>query len=146
MIGRWRRLQLACVSVCVAALPCWAESNALGQWRQQISDHLRSHQRGVPTEACGKGGEAKVAFKLDRTGKLISSSILAGTGLAVLDKAALELAKDAQPFPPAPPEISDDQLEFSVIFDFAKGSSRACDATRGEERVRSMMHSICRGC
>jgi len=127
-------------------LPCWAESDALGQWRQQIAAQLRSHQRSAPTEACGKGGEAKVGFKLDRTGKLISSSILAGTGLAVLDKAALEFTKDAQPFPPAPPETGDDQLEFSVIFDFAKGNSRACDAMRGEERVRSMMHSICRGC
>jgi hypothetical protein len=36
---------------------------------------LQSHKR-FPLEACGKSGEANVAFTIDRTGKLISTAIV----------------------------------------------------------------------
>jgi TonB family protein len=147
MIGGWRKLQLACLSLCIGALPCWAESEAVSQWKQQIVAQLLLHQQ-FPIEACGKDGQATVAFRIDRTGKLMSSNIASGAGFPALDKAALEMVRNAQPFPPAPPDVADADLKLVAPINFAKADRPiSCEAAiRREEKIQSVMHSICRGC
>jgi protein TonB len=152
MIGRqgWVHLVYFLFPIVVAA-PCWAQSKATNDWRQKISSQLQSHIH-FPAEACGKNGEARVAFTLDRTGKLISSKLVSGTGFRVLDEAAVEILKSAQPFPQAPPEVADGDLNFviSLIFGKLPGTTeeinKHCEAARSESRVPGVMRSICRGC
>lgn len=158
MIGRWWKLQLAWVLLCAGALPCRAESEAVSQWKHEISDRLQGHPNGLqvhpnfPVEACEKGGEAKVAFTVDRTGKLVSNDIVTGAGFPALDKAALEVVKNAQPFTAAPPEVADGDLKFVVIMVFVKPTScegihRAIQSEiHREEKLRSAISGVCRGC
>jgi protein TonB len=118
----------------------------VSQWKQQIVAQLLAH-RQFPIEACGKDGEAKVAFRSDRAGKLMSSNIVSGAGFPALDKAALEIVRSAQPFPPAPAEVADDGLKFVIPMNFAKADRPiSCEAIRREAKLRSMINSICRGC
>jgi periplasmic protein TonB len=107
---------------------------------------LQAHQH-FPIEACGKDGEARVAFKIDRAGKLLSSNIVGGAGIPALDNAALAIVRSAQPFPPAPTEVADDGLKFVVPVMFEKADRPlSCEAARREEKLRSVINSICRGC
>jgi protein TonB len=64
------------------------------------------------------GSGAKVSFTIDRAGKLISTNLVSVTDVPALDEAALQIVKSAQPFPPAPSEVADSDLRFtvSVIF------------------------------
>jgi TonB family protein len=141
------------VLLCAGALPCRAESEAASQWEKEIAARLQLHQN-FPLEACGKGGEAKVALRIDRTGKLISSDIVSGAGLPAFDKAALEIVKNAQPFTPAPPEFADDDLKFVLVMVFVKSISyegahreeQLRSVINGEDKVRSAISGVCRGC
>jgi protein TonB len=131
---------------CIIALPCWAQSYTADEWKRQIIVKLQSHKH-FPREACGKGGEAKVAFTLDRTGKLVSTNIVSGTGVPALDDAALEMVRSAQPFPLAPPEVAGGDLKFITAMVFVKSASTSsCDPSSDDERLRGVMRSICRGC
>src|SRR5882757_9512066 len=94
-----------------------------------------------------QGGQAKVAFRIDRAGKLMSSNIVSGAGFPALDKAALEIVRSAQPFPPAPPEVSDDDLKLVAPMIFTKADRPISrEAVRRAEKLRSTTYSICRGC
>jgi protein TonB len=128
-------------------LPCRAESEAVSHWKGQIVSLLLLHQF-FPIEGCGKDGEVRVAFTVDRAGKLISSNIVSGTGFPALDKAALEIIKRTQPFPPAPAEITGDQFKLVAPIIFHKPDRPiSCEAVRRAEKLRSIYsNSICRGC
>jgi len=78
MVVRQKWSVFACLLLCIFSLPCRAQSDAAKDWTQKIVDQLQAHKR-FPLEACGKSGEARVAFTLDRAGKLISTNILTGT-------------------------------------------------------------------
>ena len=94
-----------------------------------------------------------LAFALDRSGKVISSKVVSGSGVAAIDAAALAAVKSAQPFPPAPPEVLDNQLSFQIVLVFAKPEGispeairRGCEVLRDEIKVRDRLKGVCRGC
>ncbi len=145
MGGRQKWLQVACLFICIVALSCWTQSDAANKWRRQIFVKLSLHKH-FPFEACGKSGEAKVGFNMDRAGKLISTNIVSGTGVPALDEAALQMVKSAQPFPPAPSEVADSDLTFFAPVIFQPASTALCEAERSEKRLPGVMRSICRGC
>jgi len=62
--------------------------------------HLEAH-KFYPASARRRGieGDVKVGFDLDKRGRAGEISILAGSGHAVLDRAALKTVVRAQPFP-----------------------------------------------
>jgi len=62
--------------------------------------HLEAH-KFYPASARRRGieGDVKVGFDLDKRGRAGGISILAGSGYAVLDRAALQTVVQAQPFP-----------------------------------------------
>lgn len=62
--------------------------------------HLEAH-KFYPASARRRGieGDVKVGFGLDKRGRAGEISILAGSGHAVLDQAALQTVVQAQPFP-----------------------------------------------
>jgi TonB family protein len=150
LVGRQKWLQFVCLAICIIALPGWAPSYSVDEWKRRIAVRLHSKAH-VPREARSKSGEVKVSFSLDRNGNLLSTNIDSGSRISVLDDAALEIIKDAQPFPPAPPEAADTDLKIAVTMDFVKPTGTlSSDPLTGDplepERLRGVMRSICRGC
>ena len=54
------------------------------------------------------------AFSIDRQGRVLTSRIVHSSGSDALDDEALALVKRAQPLPPPPAGLADDQLSFVV--------------------------------
>jgi protein TonB len=61
---------------------------------------------------------------LDRTGHVLSSSIVRGSGDASFDQAALDMLKRSDPVPAPPPLVADEGLIFTLPVIFrVKGKS-----------------------
>jgi protein TonB len=88
-------------------------SAAVATWQRQLVAQLERHKR-YPTAAKGKIGEARLAFSIDRSGRVMASRIVRSSGSEALDEDALALIKRAAPLPPPPAGISDDRLSFVV--------------------------------
>ena len=64
-------------------------------------------------------GEGLLRILIDRTGKTQQVTLEQRTGNRLLDKAVLEMAKNASPFPPMPENDPRQRLEFVVPVVFA---------------------------
>ncbi len=86
-------------------------------WQKELVAHLDRHKR-YPAERLQKTAEIVVNFSLDRTGRVISTSIVKGSGDAVFDEAALAMVRRSDPVPQPPPAVADEGLNFTlpVIF------------------------------
>lgn len=84
-------------------------AKALATWQLALVTHLERFKR-YPIDARPAEGIANVAFTLDRSGNVIASRIAKSSGSTVLDAAALDLVRRAQPMPVPPPETADTQL------------------------------------
>jgi protein TonB len=82
-------------------------------WQRRLFAQLERHKR-YPPGAHGKLGEARLEFSIDRAGHVLASRIVRSSGSDALDAEALALVKRAEPLPPPPAEIPDDQLSFVV--------------------------------
>jgi len=76
-----------------------ADSNYAGL----VSAHLRRHQQ-YPSEARSRGdqGTATVSFSLDGGGRVTSSNLVRGSGIASIDQEVQAMVRRSSPFP-APP-------------------------------------------
>jgi protein TonB len=90
-----------------------ATTAALTSWQRLLVAQLERHKR-YPPQARGKVGEAKLAFSIDRSGRVVESRILHSSGSDALDREALALLRRAAPFPVPPAGLSDDRLSFVV--------------------------------
>jgi TonB family protein len=86
-------------------------------WQKELAAHLDKHKR-YPTDRSHQSVEIVLKFELDRTGHVLSASIVRGSGDASFDEAALAMMRRADPVPPPPPRVADEGLSFSmpVIF------------------------------
>jgi len=77
-------------------------SNLLPKWQKEVSAILERNKR-YPSEARAKKqqGIAKIAFNMNREGKVLSTRLVASSGSSLLDEEALSLTHRAQ-FPPPP--------------------------------------------
>jgi TonB family protein len=92
-------------------------------WTKQLVAHLDKHKR-YPAERQQKTAEIVVSFALDRTGHVLSTSIVKGSGDAVFDEAALAMIRRSDPVPQPPPLIADEGLNFTLPVIFrVKGKS-----------------------
>jgi protein TonB len=94
-----------------------SNSAARANWRSSISAHLNRFKR-FPSEARNQKGRPVVAFTLDRSGQVLSSSLVSSSGVAALDQEAVSLARRAAPFPPPPPDEQGATFAFRVPVDF----------------------------
>lgn len=88
-------------------------------FQSQLLAHLQRHKR-YPNAARVRGqqGVALVRFIMDRNGKVLSCRLERGSGHSLLDEEVLAMLERAQPLPPIPPEMPDQQLEFVVPIHF----------------------------
>ena len=98
-------------------------SAAIVSWQNSLVAQLERNKR-YPPQAAGEQGTARLAFRIDRHGRVVSSRIVRGSGSAALDEETLALVKRAQPFPAPPVDIADDQLSFVVPVRYAASARR----------------------
>lgn len=104
----------------VASVPTASNPTALPQWSNRIAVLLERNKRYPATaRARREEGTTRVAFVLDRQGRLVSSRIEQSSGIAALDQEALDLLRRAQPFPALPAEVTDTQISLTVPIKFA---------------------------
>jgi protein TonB len=92
-----------------------ARTAQLVSWKRQLALHLQKNKR-YPQDAQAKReqGTTRIAFVVDRAGRVVSSSIVQGSGSAALDRETLELLQRAQPLPTPPTEVAGTRFAFAV--------------------------------
>jgi periplasmic protein TonB len=92
-----------------------ADSATFAAWMAQIRRQLESKKRfPAAARARWEQGTVVVAFVLDRQGRLAGSRVARSSGFAALDSAALELVRQAQPFPAPPAELPSPRLNMTI--------------------------------
>jgi protein TonB len=94
-------------------------SAAVSSYQALVLAHLSRH-RVYPPEARERGitGIARVQFALARDGRVLSASLVGGSGERMLDSAAVEMVKRASPFPPFPTGIAQARMDFAAPIRF----------------------------
>ncbi|UDL93579.1 TonB family protein [Lichenihabitans sp. PAMC28606] len=85
-----------------AASASSASSGAsVSSWRGEVVAHLNAYKPPSP----GGSGTVRIAFSVDRNGRVLSASLAGGSGDSALDEAALTMVRRASPVPPPPTEM-----------------------------------------
>jgi periplasmic protein TonB len=141
----WPRV--GCLGLLIAVVePSYAQTDAVGEWRKQISVRLEANKRASPFSTLDRTSTAKVSFVIDRTGRLVSSQLTAKTGPPTLDEEALAIVERSAPFPVPPSEVRDDGLRMTIPIVFQPWPAAHREIIQGEATVAAKMRSICRGC
>ncbi len=90
-----------------------------GAYRAALSSWLEGHKR-YPESARERGeeGRAVLRFRVDRSGRVLSHSIVQGTGHPDLDAAIDQMMAGAN-LPPFPADMTAPEVEVSVAIRFA---------------------------
>jgi protein TonB len=101
------------------SVPTISNSTAIPSWKRQVVVMLERNKR-YPAAARSRKehGIVQISFALDRDGHVLSSRVVKSSGSATLDKESLDLLQRAQPFPPAPPELSGARISLTVPIRF----------------------------
>jgi periplasmic protein TonB len=92
-------------------------------WTRQLIAHLDKHKR-YPSQRQQKTAEIVVSFVLDRTGHVLSTGVVKGSGDTAFDEAALAMIRRSDPVPQPPPLVADEGLNFTLPVIFrVKGKS-----------------------
>ncbi len=94
-------------------------SNLLPKWQKEISAILERNKR-YPSEARAnrQQGVAKIAFNMDRQGRVLSTRLVASSGSSALDQEALALTQRTQ-FPPPPVVFAGGEITVTVPVRFS---------------------------
>lgn len=99
-----------------SAMSAGASASVIASYNQRVRAHLmRFHQ--YPSGGGGQRGVARLSFTLSRRGNVTSSRV-GSSGVAAFDAQAMAMVRQAQPFPPFPPEISNGSMSFSIPVEF----------------------------
>lgn len=95
------------------AAPLGGSEEALAQTTQAYRQALMARlerERAYPRKllAAGQDGLGMIAFRIDRGGQLIDTTVEGSTGNAALDRAAVAIVRRAAPFPPIPLQLPDE--------------------------------------
>jgi protein TonB len=92
---------------------------AVRRWESALVAHIERFKR-YPAEARARGqqGSARVAFTIDRDGRVRSSHILQTSGSPELDQESLAMLNRAQPMPKPPGQVQTSELSFVVPIRF----------------------------
>jgi protein TonB len=92
----------------------------MAAFQGRLMAHLGKHKR-YPMSARQRRqqGTAWVRLTLDRHGRVLSRQLERGCGVEALDREAEELLDRAQPLPPIPPEMLQDQMELVLPVEFS---------------------------
>lgn len=100
-----------------------AVARARVKWRNDLSATLKRHLR-YPTDRVRQTAAVIVTFSIDRAGRLKSATIAKSSGDQSFDAAALAMLKRADPLPPPPVGVADDDLTLTAPVDFTVKGTR----------------------
>lgn len=89
------------------------------RWQHELVAQIERFKR-YPQRAAGRFGVARLAFTIDRQGRLEDVRIVAASGSPVLDEEALATIKRAEPFPTPPDGVASEDLSFVVSIRYAR--------------------------
>ena len=91
----------------------------VASWYRKIAQQVERH-KGYPPSARERHetGVAKLAFTLDRSGKVVTSRVVRTSGSAALDQETMDTVRRAQPFPSPPQNMPGEVFEFTVPIRF----------------------------
>jgi protein TonB len=95
-------------------------SNAVPGWRGELIGRLQRAKR-YPDVARSRGdqGVAMATFTMDRSGHVLSVSIVRSSGSSALDEEALAMIRRADPLPRIPAELPGDTVTLTVPVTFS---------------------------
>jgi protein TonB len=95
------------------AAPAWAPS-ARVRYEQLLFAWMERHKQ-YPLLAQRRGieGEGSVRVRIDRSGRVLERTVTRSTGEKILDQAALDMVRRANPLPAVPPAYGGDTFEFN---------------------------------
>jgi len=97
------------------ATPAPLDAVATARYEQLLVAWLEKHKKyPIRAKRLRIQGEGRLRILIDRTGRTRQVSLEQRTGNRLLDKAALEMAQRANPFPPMPTDDPRRELEFIV--------------------------------
>ncbi|MBO0755325.1 MAG: energy transducer TonB [Bradyrhizobiaceae bacterium] len=96
---------------------------AIATWDRALSARIEAVKR-YPVHAHGQRGIARVEFRLDRNGRVLTSRITRSSGSAALDEDALATLKRAEPLPTPPSSISDEMLTIETTIRYKLPTDR----------------------
>ncbi|MGB3273821.1 MAG: energy transducer TonB [Xanthobacteraceae bacterium] len=106
-------------SVTTAPTATAARTASIVSWKRKLALHLQRNKRyPAAAQARREHGTARVAFVVDRHGRVIESRLVKGTGSEALDHETLALLRRAEPLPTPPSDVPGTQFAFSVPFRF----------------------------
>lgn len=89
-------------------------------YARQISAHFKRFKKYPPmAQRLKLTGTAWVRIELQRDGTILDAQIDASSGHDILDKAALQAARSAQPLPPFPPQIAAKTRKIRIPYQFS---------------------------
>ncbi len=104
----------------VAAIPAPLDAAATIRYEQLLVAWLEKHKLYPPrAKRLRIQGQAMLRIRIDQSGHTQLVALEQRTGNRLLDKAALEMAQRANPFPPFPDGDPRQELEFIVPVVFA---------------------------
>lgn len=91
-------------------------------WQKELVAHLDRHKK-YPGDRF-QSAAVMVGLVLDRSGHVVSTSIVKSSGDKAFDDAAIAMLRRSDPVPAPPPLVADDGLSFTLPVNFrAKGRS-----------------------
>lgn len=101
-----------------------ARADAWAGWLQQFRDRVEvAGNAGFPAAIREQGltGDVRLRVTVAPDGRLLALTVLRSSGQPLLDQAALQSVRDAQPLPPFPPAVRDqvDRLQLVRTWRFA---------------------------
>jgi len=89
-------------------------------WQTALVRHLQAYKR-YPSEAQSRGeqGTVLLSFSVDRTGHVLSHSVMHSSGYADLDAEVTAMIERAQPLPPFPAAMTEAKLDLTVPIRFS---------------------------
>lgn len=93
-------------------------SDARQSWEARLLAHLEQYRRfPARARAAREQGTVYIRFRMNRTGSVLTASVLRSSGFTTLDQAALDTLKRAQPLP-AIPENRPNEIELTIPVEF----------------------------
>jgi periplasmic protein TonB len=86
---------------------------ARATWQKELIAHFNRHKR-YPANRSAQAAEILVGFELDEAGRVLSASIVRGSGDASFDDAAVAMIRRSDPVPTPPVVVVQEGLSFTL--------------------------------
>lgn len=93
---------------------------ARDNWQHRLHAHLAQYKQ-YPSSARRKGreGSPRIAFTMSRDGTVLDVWLVQSSGTELLDRAAQQLIRQAEPLPALPDEVEEQQLTLTVPINYS---------------------------